>query len=163
MSSTGAGYWNHGDDYIVELISDPNIKSIKAILEVAMRKTLDRMLLSNKKVIFILEQPRLSFDPRLCIAQRPLKIFKTDFDSCSISKEEFENVNGEFRNFALGILQSYPNVKVLDAAALFCDKNNCYAKNNMGEVLYLDQSHLSQAGARIVAQEVLKLLNTFND
>lgn len=153
MFSRGPAYFDKGINF--ELISNPSIKNRKIVWETGMRKTLD--LFSHKKsIVFVIDNPDLDFEPRTCVAGRPLRINDYRKD-CYIAKEQYLSRSSTYRHLVLSVLKDYPNVKVFDMANYFCDDQHCVAKKD-GKVLYLDDNHLSLAGAELVANDLINLL-----
>ncbi|WP_298623117.1 acyltransferase family protein [uncultured Legionella sp.] len=154
MASRGPFYITDG--WIFTLISEPEITDKQRVWEVGMRKTLDRMVLAKKRIIFIIDNPEIDFDPRKCIS-RPNNPLKKPPD-CSIPKNQYDERNKTYRELVLRILKEYPEVTVFDAAAYLCDKEKCWAKIN-NKVLYSDSNHLSREGARYLSRELIKVIN----
>lgn len=142
-------------DWIFRLMSNPNLTDRKKVWDIAMRKTLDLYADVGKQVIFVLDNPELDFDPRKCI-QRPFRI-STDFH-CAVSRAKFDRRNREYREVVRTVLKDYPKVRTFDAAAYLCDEKWCWGKID-GKVLYSDWSHLSDDGSRLIAKELVKVMD----
>ena len=80
------GHYLNDERWIFELISDPNITDRSKIWEVGMRKTLDSAIRNDKQVIFVIDNPNLKYDPKQCIAGRPLSRNSSLRKSCTILK-----------------------------------------------------------------------------
>ena len=130
------------------------------IIVQAMRKTLDALEAKNKKIIFILDNPEISFDPNTCIDDgRPLRLLKRDLRRpCAVKRADFENAQREYRSLILTVLKDYPRVKVLDAADQLCDGQYCYALKD-GAILYHGRDHLSLGGSMLVSKEIATLID----
>ena len=118
-----------------------------------------RLSQSNKKVIFILDNPELGFNPEECLEIRPLHLTKFyPKKPCAVPRSQYELRNKEYRDLIFSILKRYPKITPLDMQEKFCDSLWCYAtKNDM--VLYMDGNHLSNDGSNFLAKELIKLIN----
>lgn len=134
----------------------PDLTDQYAIWNFAMRETLDR-LVTKKNVIFVLDNPELGFHPRTCFDTRPVRVTNRVRKPCAVSRKDFDQRNLEYRKLVDSILRDYPKVKLFDAAAQLCDSEWCWAARG-DSVLYFDDDHLSSIGARMMADELVKLL-----
>jgi len=122
-----------------------------AIVERALRRTLDRLAAGGKSVILIAPNQRLTFDPANCLADlRPLHASAAR-RACAVSAQ---GPMAQRRRAYAALLQrvaaDYQGVVTLDLAQTFCDKRLCYAMRD-GQMLYRDTLHLSDAGSRQAA------------
>ena len=152
------GHYLTNQRWNFNLISNPAIKDKKEVWEIAMRKTLDAALTKNKNVIFIIDNPSLGFDPKLCIYGRPFSKNTSIKKSCTISRSSYESESKVYRKLVFSILNEYPKVKVLNTADILCDDKSCYGMLD-GKILYRDNDHLSLAGGKLLSKELIKLLN----
>ena len=143
-------------NWVFRLISAPSVTDRNMVLEVGMRKTLGRFVGAKKKIIFVIDNPEIDFDPRLCL-DRPLRPFWKIQSPCAVPRSQFDLRNKDYRRVVFKVLQDYPEVVIFDAAAHLCDKDWCQVKID-GEVLYKDTDHLSLAGSRLIAKELAKVM-----
>lgn len=135
----------------------PGLKDPYQIFEAAMHDTLTRLQQTGKRVIFVLDVPELGFDPVSCI-DRPLHLTNKSVKSpCAISRKDFDARNKTYRDLATSIAKDYPNVTIFDAATPFCDSTWCWAMKD-GHLLYRDNDHLSTDGSKLLAKELVKIL-----
>jgi len=153
MASRGAFYLS--DEWELRLISNPTIHDRKKILEIGIRKTLDKFVGVKKRIIFILDNPEINFDPRICL-NRPIRLQKKDFE-CTISRSDFDSWSKEYRDLALSVLKDYPKVEVFDPADYLCDEKYCYARIK-GGIIYGDHEHFSADGAKYISRELVKVI-----
>lgn len=113
----------------------------------AVRNTVNQISASGKKVIFIAENPELPVDARLCIA-RPLR---GEVENCAPSKQV---VVSRFSSY-LHAVGNIAGLTVVDTIPLFCQAEKCSAFDNDGSLLYADDDHLSVAGSRFQARNLL--------
>ena len=154
MVSRGGAYINSNSNYY--LISEPAIKDRKKIFEIGMRKTLDLMVVNKKKIIFVLDNPDIGFDPEKCQDKRPLTT-KREFD-CSIPRAQFDARQKDYRELVLEVLKDYPSVILFDQAAYLCGEISCKFKD-YSSVLYGDGNHLSVRGSEFMATKLIDVLN----
>ena len=151
------GHYLTDQRWIFKLISDPNITNRSKIWEIGMRKTLDSAIRNDKQVIFVIDNPNLKYDPKQCIAGRPLSRNLSIRKSCTILKSTYEKDSKIYKDLVLSILKDYPIVKVFDTSKYLCDDINCYGMKD-GKILYRDQDHLSFEGGRLLSKELIKLI-----
>ena len=144
------------DNWIFTLISNPSITDRKQVFEIGMRKTLDA-LNHKEQVIFVMDNPELNFDPRLCFV-RPLRKNTSSTGDCSISRVAYNLRHKEYRELVRRVLKDYPKVRLFDSSAYLCDTLKCYGKIG-GKILYGDSDHLSLNGAIFISKELSKVLN----
>lgn len=138
------------------LENNPTLTDRVEIYRTGLRNTLTWLLVHNKKVIFVLDNPELGFDPRICVA-RPLRFWSRPKSPCAISRESFEQRTAAYRQLVREMLQNFPQVTVFDAAQPLCDQNHCWAIKEE-RMLYTDTNHLSEDGATYLAQFLVPLL-----
>lgn len=158
MVSRGPNYINGAANFY--LLSNPAIKDKAKVFEIGMRETLDLLLRNHKKVIFVLDNPDIDFDPKLCQDSRPLQFETRHFD-CAIPRSAFDKEQSFYRNLVFTVLRDYPAVKVFDQAAYLCDKYSCRFKVK-SRVLYGDDDHLSVAGSDFIAEQLIGVINGAN-
>jgi hypothetical protein len=153
MASRGPFYLK--DHWNFYLVSDQSIIDRKKVWEIGMRKTLDAFVSSKKQVIFLLDNPEINFDPRICL-NRPLRILKKE-EACTVPRSIFEARNKEYRDLVTSVLKDYPTVKLFDVAEYFCDNTSCKARID-GKILYGDYDHLSYDGAKLVSKGLVRTI-----
>ena len=157
MVSDYATSYNIPDNVVFQLISNPDIKDAKLILELAMRKTFDKLLENHKHIIFVLTSPHINFDPRSCLDSRPFRVFSKTRSPCAMPRSEYDLGAKEYRDIASKVLVDYPDITVFDAANYLCDEKLCWAMKD-GKILYWDESHLTSAGSTFLSREIAKLI-----
>ncbi len=110
---------------------------------------------AGKKVVYVLPNPILQFDVKHCL--RPVRISGEEV-SCRQTADAYLEAGGAtYRKWALGVLTHFPQVRVVDLAADFCDERFCPAIKD-DELLYRNSAHLSIAGSMIAAKTLRPLL-----
>lgn len=150
LYTTGKGY-NEGYDLFLRSPDVPEGSSSSEVFESGMRKTLSRLVMSGKKIIFVLDVPELGFDPRTCFPARPWSRQKSP---CAISRAEYEARSADYRDTVKKVLADYPEVMLIDASSLFCTDELCWAEKD-GKAVYRDDDHLSIYGSKLLGKKIL--------
>ena len=156
MFALGPAYISGRTDHVFELIGKPSVIDPLQVWEQGMKQTLTALMSKGKKVTVVLNNPELSFDPRRCL-KRPATWLTQTKQVCAITREEFNNRNQAYRNIMKSILAEYPQVKIFDMAQYLCDNEYCSAEKD-GLLMYRDDNHLSEAGARFMAPHLYRLI-----
>ena len=111
-------------------------------------ETFDYFSSLGKEVIYVVDIPKIDFDPKKCFDSRPLRLFQKEEFSCSTPKDIALKPMLTYRKNVLSALSKRPKVKYFDAAEALCDENFCYAKID-NKLLYSNSGknpHLSVDG-----------------
>jgi peptidoglycan/LPS O-acetylase OafA/YrhL len=128
------------------------------LLKDSMKKSLEMLLLANKKIIFILDTPTLDFSPEACIA-RPWRLTGQSFKTpCAVTRLNVDSARQKYLESIMSVLKSFPIVKVLDPLPAFCDKDYCWAIKDK-KMLYRDTGHLSKVGAVYLGEYFERQIN----
>lgn len=133
----------------------------KEVLTDGMRRTFSALTQANKKVIVLLDNPPLPYDPTSCV-ERPFRITKKN-DQCSFPREQFDNDKAltDYRTLVKTVTKDFPNIETLDLSTQLCDEQRCYLSKN-GSLLYLDRSHLNAVGSKYVAPYLINTIDSIN-
>ncbi|CNI08093.1 acyltransferase family protein [Yersinia intermedia] len=138
--------------------TNKKIESEKEFLEYV-DKSFSNVILSllakGKQVVFVKNNPAISFDPKSCIG-RPFRA--AERASCSESRVTFDNSDKKYSELIDSILTKFPKVKVFDLSKMLCDSESCYAMRD-GKILYRDILHLSIDGSEYVGSSLYDLIN----
>lgn len=116
-----------------------------------MLTTLKALESAGKDVVFILDNPELSFNPKQCAPARPhVSWGYAGRTPCAEPRNLFENRSRSYRSAVREIVAQVPSVRVFDLALPLCDQLWCWAVRD-GKILYQDFNHLSDDGLRLVA------------
>lgn len=127
------------------------------LYERALAETVNRLLAAGKKVVFVIDNPELGFDPLSCVQSRPVQLSRTPRAPCAVPTEIVEARNKEYRQIVDRVAARYPALIVEDSQRALCDKKYCWAMID-GDLLYMDGDHLNRAGAKYVADQMNALL-----
>lgn len=157
MVSRGPIYFQDNTNLVFSITGKPEIQDKKAIMEYAIRKTLEPFAKTGKNVIYVIDNPDISFDPRKCLDSRPFTIGSSGKKPCAITKDEYLSESKAYRDIVFRVVKEYKNVSIFDAPAYLCDSKMCWVKKD-GEILYRDGDHLSEFGADLIAPEIVRVL-----
>ena len=154
FSAAGAAYisgnrslYNKGkeNNFVQIELFDRKGASPAEVFREALRKTMRRLVVSGKEIIFVTSIPRLNFNPAICLDARPWGGHFTVRKSCAISRMDVAADGGAYQALALEVLREFPSVKVWDTTKDICDDEFCWAMKD-GVLLYRDDVHLSESG-----------------
>lgn len=115
----------------------------------ALQTTVDFLSSYGKKTYYVMENPEIGIDPRICIS-RPLK---SSSDLCSINKATVETRQQVYNT----LVNSVQNTEIINVIDTFCPDSDCFiVKDN--KLLYADDDHLSVSGSRFQAYNILQHL-----
>lgn len=157
--SNGPFLANTNSKYTITNILNPNDKDHRRIFTEALSSTLSRLLSKNKRIIYVLPNPSLSYDIKSCLnSYRPFRLTKGTNMPCAQSSTTYlENGGREYRDWVASVLKDFPEVRIFDAADPFCDKDKCWGMKD-GKVLYRDEAHLSIEGSELVSPFLVSLI-----
>lgn len=144
----GPSYISGTEPYSGNKILTKNTMSLKSFVNAA-KNTVNILHANGKDVIFVTENPELFYRPESCIS-RPLQ---TKVKDCSIEKTIVRSRQHSYIS-SLNLL----NAKIVQSADFFCPKERCLAFDSGGIPLYADPNHLSLAGSKFQAENILKFL-----
>jgi hypothetical protein len=136
----------------VKFTGDPADNNYREVYRRAMIATLNRLVKSNKEIIFIIDVPSLGFDPHSCVDVRPWRISNRLRSPCAITKKDYEQRNAIYLSIVKSVLKSYPSVKVFDPSKYLCDEKYCWGMRD-GKILYADSNHLSYDGSEFIGKK----------
>ena len=145
-------YWApHPDNHAA-----PDMNTVVENYRKALHATLIALTQAGKQVIFIVDPPDLYFEPEECVAFRPVYLPGHKFRaSCSVGRSEFDRWTSDYHRIIEGARAEFPSVRFINAFDYFCDEQDCHALID-GELLYRDNNHLNEAGARYFARKAIR-------
>lgn len=108
---------------------------------------LDFLASTGKRVIFVVDVPRMGKSP---IQYLPVPLRKPT-ETPWITRETHDKQTKLYMDVFAPVLAKYPNVEIFDPTELFCDGEKCYA-NKDGITYYYDDNHVSATGAKLLAE-----------
>ena len=137
---------------------ESNVEAYKLALE----STIKYLTQHGKNIIFVFPPPELGFEPSRCIGGRPLSWRGEARSSCSISYQSYIQRTIESKKIVLDVISSKDAITFVEPADALCDFQNCYVYK-ADKFMYLDNNHLSVAGAKIVIDNAKVLRGKLND
>jgi peptidoglycan/LPS O-acetylase OafA/YrhL len=107
----------------------------------------NRLTSKGKSVFYVSENPELNFHPDSCVT-RP---FKRSTMDCFVKKESVYLRQADYQ-MAFSRLK---NISFIDSLPTFCPADNCLIFDKNSALLYADDDHLSVAGSRFQAKNLL--------
>ncbi|MCX7760503.1 MAG: acyltransferase [Hydrogenothermaceae bacterium] len=111
-------------------------------------KTFRYFSLKKYRIVFILENPELGFDPSTCIA----RLFIPPGFNCRVEKKVYIDRQYKYREKVKEIAKRY-NVIFIDPEPIFCDNKYCYMYKE-GKSMYADDDHLSVFGSLTLGEVI---------
>jgi peptidoglycan/LPS O-acetylase OafA/YrhL len=116
---------------------------------------------SQHKIVVVLDNPSLPFEPKECM-ERPIDLNRRI--DCTFDRKIYDGKAAAYKALFRKKAAVAANVTLVDASQFFCDNEKCHAENADGMTYTGDNNHLSMRGAKIVDQEILRLLpSAFKD
>jgi peptidoglycan/LPS O-acetylase OafA/YrhL len=125
--------------------------------ELGLKQTIQTLQAAGKRVIWLGSIPILDFDPKSCHT-RPFSL-KQLTERCTITRAELRQTHRPYLEAIKRIRADMPNLEIVDAMDYLCDLEVCYAKKE-GVILYADKTHLNQYGSSLVAQPIIRAIET---
>ncbi len=119
-----------------------------ALVELAMRQTLDKLFAAGKRVIVFTNTPELTFPPTKC-QQRPLRLHQPAMEPCEMPRAEIDRTAAPHREMLARIQRDYPSLALFDPQDILCDRRACRARVD-GRLVYANIDHLNEFGAEVV-------------
>lgn len=112
------------------------------------QKMIDFLVGARKRVIYVTENPELSYLPQACMP-RPMRLRARD---CSPVMNE---VRRRFATYLTGV-EKLRDVVLVSSLDAFCAGDHCRVIDDRGALLYADDDHLSVSGSRFQAEQQFK-------
>ena len=120
---------------------------------VGVKRTADFLTTHGKRVIFVLDNPPLPFDPNSCM-KRPFTLTNR---SCSFSKDIYDKnaAYSAYNQAVKEIASTNSMVDYVDLASLLCDNKKCHGIID-NDILYADSGHTNLRGSEVFGEFVFK-------
>ncbi len=100
----------------------------------------------GKRVVFVIDVPRLKNDPRNCVQ----RVSFVDARKCETTIDELKAMRSGFMDTLAEFLPKYPGLEIFSPFDVFCDAGSCKLKDS-GGYLYNDEHHISvNASAKVL-------------
>lgn len=160
LAYSGNGYLNQKRSLLNDekvYISLKDFKNEKDSYSAAMKKTLDALQETNKRIIFIHAIPRLNFDPKSCDNVRPIRFAKKETEECIMKKIIYDEDSSKYFYITIEVLKLYPKIEIINLAKEFCDNNLCSPKIDKN-IYYRDEAHLNENGSKYLISRIINKL-----
>ncbi len=138
-------------------VTRPDYDDVHDIFVDAMSRTVLKLLSANKKVVYVMPNPALDYEPSACLHNlRPFTLTK-ESRACFRTRESVDVEYRTYREWVAEVLYKFPKVVVFDMAPIFCNDMKCFGALE-GSILYRDRLHLSVDGAKLVAPHLQRLM-----
>lgn len=121
-----------------------------ALLELAMRQTLERLFAAGKRVIVFANTPELDFPPTRC-QQRPLRLVQPAMEPCEMPRKDVDSRGAAHRAMLARVAADFPQMELFDPRAVLCDERACRGRVD-GRLIYANIDHLNEFGAEVVVR-----------
>lgn len=151
-----ASYWDMTD----KLDYSTNSKSPLDKYRIGMKRTVDFLTSHGKKVLFVLDNPLLPFEPNSCM-KRPISLTN---HNCSFNRDIYDKNEAykAYNQAVKEIASTNSNVQYIDLSNLLCDDKNCHAIMN-NDILYADSGHTNLRGSEVFGEYVYKKIKEMLD
>ncbi|OLV16251.1 acyltransferase family protein [Deinococcus marmoris] len=158
-------YYIKGDDYpetsdsrvLILRSNDGVVRSGAESFELSLSQTLDVFAKANKKVILVVDNAELDFEPRECVNVRPIEYTQHFKTPCGVSRAKYEARNQEYLAILGRQAAQRPNVRLFSLPDALCASAMCWAIRD-NALLYRDNDHLSRVGSAYVGTLLAPLL-----
>lgn len=146
-----AAYYTDRDSSVASMTEN------SAVVRRGLTRTIDRLLNSQKRVIFVKSVPEYETLIPKFLAKRRWLNGEISLGSFSVNDQSYISRNQEFDNIVSEIFP-IPGVEIIDTFSVFCPNKNACLSLVDDEVLYVDDNHLSYEGSRLLVDEIFKKL-----
>jgi peptidoglycan/LPS O-acetylase OafA/YrhL len=137
-----------------EVSTDSPLLNRKASILHAYSKGISKLLIAGKRIVLVYPIPEQGWDIPLLAAKA--NFFGANFSKSSVKRDVIERRYSE----VVSLFDSFgenKNLVRIFPTKIFCDENRC-ASSLQGIPLYYDDDHLSNEGAKLVVNEIMKSL-----
>lgn len=136
-------------DIASDSAGEPNPEHLAALAQ-ALDVTLDRLSRSGKRIVFLVDNPEITFEPRECVSARRVSLPGHELRSpCAIERAVYEKRAADYLRLVADAEKRFPAVAFVRTDEVLCDADKCWVMKD-GVLLYSDRSHLTPAGSRYV-------------
>ncbi len=127
----------------------PELTNKVEVLRIELTSLLEKFDSRNIKIIFVLENPTLPFDPTGCYESKPWRR-----SQCSFPKSDYVKEHAKYQQLISQVAAAFKSVSIVDPSEVLCSHDLCHALLD-GRALYVDEHHLSLDGAKLVARQII--------
>lgn len=108
------------------------------------------LLAAGKKVIFVVDVPKLNDDPKLCVARI---LQDKPFSECKMEKKSVLAKEQKYRAIVKELKRRNPRLSLFYSSDVLCDHQYCYGRDAKN-VFYYDPHHLSVSGSKKILEKI---------
>jgi peptidoglycan/LPS O-acetylase OafA/YrhL len=123
-------------------------------VEQSYKVTFRRLTAAGKRVVYVLDFPEPQIDPQACV--RAL-VFSPK-PECFIALDTARNLRLQQADLIERVASEFADVEVVDPFQVLCAGNSCPVMLG-DQSLYIDRDHLSATGSKLVAPQLLRVIN----
>ena len=142
------------DTFKISILNNDSIKDRSEIFYRGLHDTVAKLLQSGKKVILIIDNPELGFNPKHCAKSRPFYITDNYNSECTQPLKDLDAYDKTYKSIIQRVKLDLPMMEIFDTPKYLCDDEKCFAKIN-SNILYSDKNHLSPAGAKYIGEKFI--------
>lgn len=149
LSTTGSRYKTEDGDSVilVDLLGTTGTNA--ELVKTGLQRTIQALETLDRDVIIIASVPEIGYQVPSSILTAARTGRKVE-SIISPTAEELTIRNSEMNDILETVREEFPNVEVIEPAALLCGAEGCQVTDN-NQPLYKDGNHLSTAGSRFIA------------
>jgi peptidoglycan/LPS O-acetylase OafA/YrhL len=137
-----------------EVSTDSSLLNRKASILHAYSKGISKLLSAGKRVVLVYPIPEQGWN--IPARATKAKLFGIELSKTSVKREVIERRYSEVVSLFDSLGENKNLVRIFPTK-IFCDENRC-ASSLQGVPLYYDDDHLSNEGAKLVVNEIMKSL-----
>lgn len=134
-------------------LDKPDLNSDESF-ELGFKSMIELLLRSGKEVIFLVDHPRSTLTPELCLP-RPIGVQITKNPNCVVSRNNRFSSTAKYLGLVNRLRVDLPGLKFFDPTSHFCKNELCPVLKD-GRSLFSYGDHLSDHGNRIVGEAFRK-------
>jgi peptidoglycan/LPS O-acetylase OafA/YrhL len=123
------------------------IAAPQVALDVALERTVRRLIEAGKRVTVMMQVPEFAFDPKNCVRVRPVDAFRDVRASCRMELSQLNVRQGPSRERLQGLAARVPGLELFDPHGVLCSEGVCNVLDLERRVLYRDSHHLTEHGS----------------
>ena len=157
---SGSGYGEVENEFISKpwtyIYSDNLTQSQSNIeaFEFGLKNTIDFLVKSGKKIIFVHQIPELGFDIRGCLN----RVGSNKTEKCNLNINSVYERLSPYKNSVNQIINNNKSVLKYDPMHISCNRTSCELFDNSGNLLYRDDNHISKHGAEKITTDIIKMI-----
>jgi peptidoglycan/LPS O-acetylase OafA/YrhL len=147
--------------FIVHRNAIANQASVQDVNEYSnlIQNTFESLVRSKKEVVYLMSNPEIHLNPRLCVGKLPLGRV-IDKQSCNFPLSREQELQKKYRSVLSSILKKYPTIKVFDPADLLCKDGFCQTIRE-GRTMWMDDNHISESASYLQGAAIIdRFFNT---